>query len=405
MLSAMLMGTVSASASLTTQEINPQPYRIVALGDSLTVGFEPGMDQNSKPYGYVDRLLEQGLFHSRTEMLNYGIAGLKVAGLEHFVEAAKMGQTITADAIQSNLVDPRAEQIGASAIQLKSDIQAADVITITIGGNDLGIIIEEAATLGNDELTLRIQQLLTLYRTTMTSVIADLHEMNNDALIVIADQYQPVPVIANRELYPKLMDASNLFSGVVEKLASDSQSQGVNIKVAHIAKEFVGGESTMTHIIKDRDIHPNQHGYAAIAQVFAGEIWGGEYRKPSTIDNAAPMTIVVKGKELKSPYQPVLRNNQNYVAIKDIVDAVGATSVWDSHSSSATITYGSQTVVITIGSSSIMVNGESIAINSPAFLNKVGKEGKTYVPVAVLVTGLGFDVKYISTLRTAFINM
>ncbi|WP_438349176.1 stalk domain-containing protein [Paenibacillus sp. FA6] len=404
MLSIILMSNVSMSTLVQAQKVEQETYRIVALGDSLTVGYQPGMDLNSIPYGFVDRLQEQGLFHGRTETLNHGILGLKGIGLEHYVEAAKLGKAITSDAIQPGLVDPRAEQLGASAVQLKSDLESADLITITIGGNDLAIIITEASTLGSNELTLKIEQLLTSYKSTMTTVIADLHELNKDALIVIADQYQPVPAVANRAMYPKLIEASNLFTGVVEKLAADSQSQGINVKVAHIAKEFEGREGTMTHIMKDRDIHPNQPGYAAMAQVFAGEIWG-EHRKPTIVDKNLPMTIVVKGQELKTPYQPVLRSNQNFVAIKDIVDAVGATSVWDSASSSATITYGDRTVVITIGSSSVIVNGESIAVDSPAFLNKVGNESKTYVPLAVLATGLGFDVQYISSLRTAFINL
>ncbi|AOZ93542.1 stalk domain-containing protein [Paenibacillus crassostreae] len=397
------LGMFSGLTSVQAQAIEPDPYRIVALGDSLTVGYEPEMDLTSTPYGFVDRLHEQGLFHSRTETINYGILGLKGTGLEHFLDAAQKGVAISAEDIQPGLVDPRAGEIGASAIQLKADIQSADLITITIGGNDLGIIISEADNLVDAELNLKVEQLLTSYKTTMTAIIENLHEMNKDALIVVADQYQPIPEIANRAMYPKLINAANSFTGVVEQLVTDFQSQSVNIKIAHVAEEFVGGESTMTHIIGDRDIHPNQLGYGVMAEVFAEVVWG-EYLKPSINDKAEPMTIVVKGKELKTPYQPVLRKNQNFVAIKDIVDAIGATSVWDSKSSSATITYGDRTVVIKIGSSTVTVNGESIAVTSPAFLHKVGTEGKTYVPLAVIATGLGFDVQYIASLRTAFIN-
>ena len=35
------------------------------------------------------------------------------------------------------------------------------------------------------------------------------------------------------------------------------------------------------------------------------------------------MRIIVKGQELNTPYKPILRDNLNYVAIQDIVDAVG----------------------------------------------------------------------------------
>ncbi|MHA0858138.1 stalk domain-containing protein [Paenibacillus sp. CMAA1364] len=403
-LSIVILSGMSSPWFIHAQGSEDNDYRIVALGDSLTVGYEPGMNQSSTPYGYVERLHEQGLFHGRTNTVNYGIAGLKVAGLERFVEAAKLGNSITANAIQPDLIDPRAEQLGASAIQLNTDLQSADLITITIGGNDLGVIIKEAEKLTDAELTQRVDQLLSAYKSTMTAVIRDLYELNPDVLIVIADQYQPLPAVANRALYPKLMEAADSFTSVVEKLATESQSSGIKVKVAHVAKEFVGGEGTMTYIIKERDIHPNQFGYAAIAKVFVEEVWG-DYRNPTTNDKTLPMTIVVKGKELNTPYKPVLRSNQNFVAIKDIVDAVGATSLWNSKDSSATITLGDRTVVITIGSKHVVVNGKSVTVDSPAFLHKVGKESKTYVPLAVLASGLGFDVQYRASLRTAFINL
>jgi len=403
MLSTVLIGSVSASTIAQGQEAQTKSYRIVALGDSITVGYEPKMDMNSKPFGFVERLYEQGLFHGRTTLSNYGIIGLKGSGLEHFVEAAKKGQSISADAIQAGLSDPRAGDIGASAVQLKADITSADLITITIGGNDLRPIIESALTPESVDFTSSMDNLFTSYITSMTSVIGNLHELNSDALIVVADQYQPIPSIANQAMYPKLIAASDTFSGVVDKMAAGYQSQGVNVKVAHVAKEFVGGEGTMTHIIADRDIHPNQFGYEAIAKVFAETVWG-EYRKPSIIDKTLPMTIVVKGKELNTSYKPVLRNNQNFVAIHDIVNAVGATSKWDSRTSSATITYGSRTVIIKIGATSVMVNGQWVPTDTPAFLYKIGKEDKTYVPLALLATGLGLEVEFSSKLRTAFIN-
>lgn len=57
-------------------------YLIVALGDSITAGYEPGMTEQSVPYGFVERLREQGLFHERTSAVNYGILGLTSEGLK-----------------------------------------------------------------------------------------------------------------------------------------------------------------------------------------------------------------------------------------------------------------------------------------------------------------------------------
>ncbi|MEC0368561.1 stalk domain-containing protein [Paenibacillus chibensis] len=402
LMSTLLLGAASAAPNAQASG-GKQPYRIVALGDSLTVGFEPGKSETVRPYGFVDRLQEQALLHGRAETVNVGIAGLKSGGLLNFVEAVKKGQPITADEIQPKIVDPRTPQIGAAAAQTKADLAAADAITITIGGNDLSELLQGASTLSDADLSARTQELFKVYTDSMNVIASDLHELNPDALIVVADQYQPMPEIADKALYPKLEQAAEAFTGVIDKMAAGFQAQGINMKVAHVAKEFVGGEGTMTHIIKDRDIHPNQLGYEAMAKVFSEAIWGS-YTKLAAYEAGTPMGIFVKGKALDTPYKPVVRQNLNFVAIKDIVDAIGAASKWDNKTASATITYEGHTVVITIGSKTVKVDGQNVPVDAAAFLNTVGKESKTYVPLAALASGLGLDVQYVANLRTVFIN-
>ncbi|MEJ9219588.1 GDSL-type esterase/lipase family protein [Paenibacillus glucanolyticus] len=411
---AAVTGTLTLAVALVAPGVAPafaddvtakNTYRIVTLGDSLTVGYEPGMDLNSKPYGFVDRLYEQGLFYGRTEVTNLGIGGLKTDGLNHYVQAVADERNITAEEIQPGLssIDPRTKQIGAEAAKAKPVIADADLITITIGGNDMMSLVSTVGTLSDEQLKAKMQELFELYTDNVSAVITNLHTMNPDAAIVVADQYNPVPKIADEVAYAKLLASSGEFTELVEGVADGFASQGVDIKVAHVAKKFVGSELTMTHILKD-DIHPNQYGYETMASVFAETIWGS-YKKPPVQEVGQPMRIVVKGQELNTPFKPILRDNLNYVAIQDIVNAVGATTKWENKTSSATISFGDQTVVVKIGAKTVQVNGKSVPIDTPAFLQKVGKEDKTYVPLAVIASGLGFDVQYSSKLRTAFINL
>ncbi|SMF90631.1 Lysophospholipase L1 [Paenibacillus uliginis N3/975] len=406
MLMAMLLlgSWAVAPASAQEQQLakNDNTYRIVSLGDSLTVGYEPGMDMNSKPYGFVERLLEQGLYHSRTEVVNLGIAGLKTDGLHQYVQAIVDERAISANDIQSGLQDPRVATIGSEAAQAKTLIAGADVITVTIGGNDMMGLVKTAGTLTTEELMARVEEVLKIYTDNVTAVVNNLHSINPDAVIVLADQYQPIPKMADKVVYPKLLEAADQFTKLVDGMAETFGKNGITVKVAHVAKEFVGSEMTMTHILKE-DIHPNQYGYEVMARVFSETIWGG-YTKPVVYEAEQPMGIIVSGKEIKTPYKPVMVKNQNFVAIQDIVNAVGAESKWSNKTSSATITYGDKEVVIKIGSKSVKVNGTPVSIDTPAFLHKVGKEQKTYVPLAVLASGLGFDVQYNSKLRTVFIN-
>ena len=396
-----LLGT--GPLSVQAQEITKE-HRIVTLGDSITVGFEPGMeDFKTSPYGYVERLEEQALLHGRTKVSNYGIAGLKTSGLLQFTDAIAKGEKKSSEAIQEALPDPRVGDFTDQIKQTQTEVTEADVIAITIGGNDVSELLVTGESLTDAQLSERVKELLSRYSEQVTSSVSYLHALNEDALFVIADQYQPLPKVGNEALYNKLMGAAALFTDTVDTVAAQLNEQGVRIKVAHVAKEFVGGEGTMTHMIRHRDFHPNQYGYEAIAEVFAKVIWG-DYVKLQIPDREEPMNIFVSGRQLATPYKPVLKNNQNYIAIQDIVEAVSAESKWDNQTKSTKITYGTKTVEIKVGSKNVLVNDQSIPVATPAFLQKVGKESKTYVPLALVAENLGFDVQYQSKLKTVFIN-
>lgn len=397
--------TGAAGAESTQQAVqqNTGSQLIVALGDSITAGYEPGMTEASIPYGYVDRLKEQALFHGRAEVVNYGILGLKTEGLLHYLTAIKEGKAISAQEIQEGLRDPRLAGLAAGIAEAKAKLEQADVIAITIGGNDVSALLADAKSMSADELTTQAMELLATYQTHMQQVVALLTEINPQAKIVLADQYQPVPKVAGAAIYEGLMKVMGSFTTGVDALASQFVAEGKQVKVAHVAEAFVGQELALTHIF-NQDVHPNQSGYEVIAQVMAQNIWGG-YKETAAKAGQAQISIVVKGKELMTPYQPVLKNGQTFVALKDITDAIGAQSRWDSKAGTATISYNNRTVIIPVGAKQITSNGTKITTATPAFLHKVGKEQKTYVPLAVLVQGLGLDVQYSQKIKTVFINL
>jgi lysophospholipase L1-like esterase len=399
-------GTVNAAAA-EIQE--PDVFNIVALGDSITAGYEPGMtDPNTKPYGYAERLLEQGWYHGRASLSNYGILGLKTTGLRNYTGAISTGTEITAEGIQAGLLDPRISQFAAQTSKVKTELQAADLITITIGGNDVSSLFLNVSKLADSDFQSQLEQRLADYAVNVKATLENLRAVNPQATIILADQYQPAPRIALGANYTKLMDAAARMTASADSVAAGANREGAPVLVAHVAERFAGAEGGLTHIIGvgDPDFHPTQFGYEEIARVFAEVQWG-EYRTPAVpvmTPSTAPMSIVVKGVELNTPNKPIVRNGQNFLALRDVLNAVGATGKWDSKTSSATVVYGSRTVVIKIGSKVMKVNGKDVAISTPAFLQKVGKEDKTYLPLAALATGLGFDVKYSAKLRTAFIN-
>ncbi|WP_410770818.1 stalk domain-containing protein [Fontibacillus sp. BL9] len=414
---ALVLGSGAAALASSTQSqadvptgsgaqagaIQSDSQLIVALGDSITAGYEPGMNEASVPYGYVERLKEQALFHGRAEVVNYGILGLKTDGLLNYVSAINEGKAVTASDIQEGLRDPRLAGFAAGAAEAKSKLEQADVIAITIGGNDVSALILEAKNMTNDELTAKAAELLNTYRTNVQQTLTLLTEINPNAQIVLADQYQPVPKVAGAAVYDQLIKASGSFTAGVDELASAFAKEGKQVKAVHVAEAFVGKELSLTHIFNE-DVHPNQSGYEVIAKIMAQNIWGG-FLETAAKSGKAEISIVVKGKELSTPYAPVLKKGQTFVALKDITDAVGGQSRWDSKAGTATITYAGRTVVIPVGAKQISADGVKVDTATPAFLHKVGQEQKTYVPLAVLIAGLGLDVQYSPKMKTVFINL
>lgn len=399
----MLMLTSSMSAAATSLTSTDE-YLIVALGDSISAGYEPGMDESSIPYGFVERLSEQGLFHGRVTSLNYGILGLTSTGLNNYVTAINKDKQITSNELQPRLPDPRIADFLAGTSNAKANLKQANLITITIGGNDIQKLLPDIKNMSSDQFNTQAADILTNYKLQIRSVLDALIELNPEAQIVLADQYQPIPQIAGADTYVTLQNVAGSFTAAVDEITAQYTLQGKNVKVAHVAKAFIGREVALTHIYPETDIHPNQKGYEEIAKVFSNVVWGS-YIESAAKKGEATISVVVKGVELKSQNQPVLKNGQTFVAIKDITDAIGGESRWDSKTASVTITYDGRSVVIPIGSNTITSDGVTVTTANPAFLHKVGKESKTYVPLAILAQGLGLDVKYSGKTKTVFINL
>ncbi|WP_172256630.1 stalk domain-containing protein [Saccharibacillus deserti] len=376
-------------------------YKIVSFGDSLTAGYEPDKAQ-ADYYGFVPRLAEQARFHGRSEVDNYGISGLNSAGLEHYIEAIRAGTNTTADAIQAGLRDPNAAVFAADTAGIRADVAEADVITITIGGNDLLPLITGSQLPAAEELTPKVEALLQTYAVNLGQVLGDLREINPNARIVVADQYQPIPAIAAKSLYATLNQAAAAYASTLNGVVTAQNAAGAHVETVHMTPLFIGREMQLTHIAR-RDIHPNQTGYEVFAKAFSEQIWK-EYRTPSAPVPAETVAVIVSGKELNTAFKPILKNGTTFVVLRDITDALGAELKWNNKAATASIMVDGRSVAIPVGKKAITVNGQETAIQIAAFTEKVNGVSKTYVPLAVLADGLGFDVQYTPRLRTVFVN-
>ncbi|WP_054023358.1 stalk domain-containing protein [Bacillus sp. FJAT-28004] len=407
--------SITYAASELDKKVEDHTYRIVAVGDSLTAGYEYGFTEQSIPYGFVEHVYEQALFHGlRAEYTNYGVLGLRTTGLKKWVEAIVNGVSVKSADIQSGLPDPRAERIFAETVQLRSALSEADLIVMTIGGNDMYAVLDKLnAKADHAETTTVLDKALDTYESELEPALRLLLTLQPNAQIVIADQYLPIPppLKVGAFIFPLYPEADRLFlqdsikqlrerlNQVIERVTKD----GYHVKVANVASSFIDNELSYTSIAQG-DIHPSRAGYAAMGKSFTKAIWG-DYRVVKPKENGAALAIVVSGKEMISAIKPIIVQNRTFVPLRSIAGALGATTKWNAAAQTATIKVADRSVDITVGAASIRDNGVSKTLNTPpAFIHTVGKVSTLYVPLAALSEGLQFQVIYRDTLKTVFIN-
>jgi len=391
-------------------------FRIVALGDSLAAGYEYGMEkqENPVPYGFVERVWEQALIRGfRSEFSNYGIIGLRAEGLEKLMARVERGEGSDGPDLlaegQEAFVDPRIRSLVGDGEAVRRNIESADLILIQVGGNDFAGYVLALHDGRTEDADAMLPDILERMRSSLEAAIRTIHRIKPDALIVVGDQFSPVPKkVLNAEIvyYDKLQDAVKLLTGTLEELSARFAAEERDVRVAYSAERFVGRELSLTTMLAgglqgDRSaIHPNQNGYDAMGRAFAEAIWG-EYRLPSPRDPDEPITVFVNGEELKPEKdKPLLRNNYTFLVLRDIAAALKADLKWDNKAKKATFTLNGRTVALTAGSAVMTVNGEPRTIPAAPFI----ENNRTYVPLGALSDALGFDVVYRNTLKTAFIN-
>ncbi|WP_165867356.1 stalk domain-containing protein [Paenibacillus pinisoli] len=421
--------SVAASAAQAPAAAPSDTYDIVVLGDSLAAGYQLGFTEASVPYGYAEHVYEQALFQGlRAEYTNYGIIGLRSEGLSKWLDAAAKGQAVKEADIQPGLIDPRAAAMFGKTQELAQDLKDAELVLITIGGNDFLWMLNDLGVetafnqLPADKQTQLKSQLDTLlegFEKQLKTSLDTIQKLQPKAEIVIANQYLPIYIQFREEKTYFVPDSTAKFLTdgqarlleTLQAVVADYSKQGLNVKIADASAAIEKDALKFTSIrASDEqgnpkpDIHPTAAGYAALGKSFSEPLWGA-YKTVKPRKANVPISIVVGGKEVITDYAPVIKKGRTFLSLREVTEALGAELQWNAATSTATITLEDRTVAITVGATTISVNGKSVPLNAePAYLQQFSGEKKTYVPLAALSDGLGFQVVYRDTLKTAFIN-
>ncbi len=99
---------------------------------------------------------------------------------------------------------------------------------------------------------------------------------------------------------------------------------------------------------------------------------------------------------------PVLVNDaRTLLPVRAVVEAVGGTVEWDENTNTATLTYGSGVISLTIDSATAYLNGEAQTLDvAPTTIND-----RTMLPIRFIAESFGFDVEWDENTQTVTITV
>ncbi|MBE1554734.1 SGNH/GDSL hydrolase family protein [Sporosarcina limicola] len=205
----------------------PKRIRVIGLGDSLT----QGVGDELKKGGYFGRIT--------TKMIEW--KGVKDVDVENL---AKRGRR------SDQLID----QLGKTDIQ--SSVRKADVIFLTIGGNDIMKVVK--ANLFNLK-TEPFYDELGKFEGRLDELFSTIRALNGDAIIVVAGLYNPFSIVT---------DETNEFEDII-----DDWNEAIKVRTVMDGKScFVPiadlFDSNANMVYHTDFFHPNAKGYEKMADRF-----------------------------------------------------------------------------------------------------------------------------------------
>jgi lysophospholipase L1-like esterase len=199
----------------------PREVKMVALGDSLT----EGVGDKRKHGGYVaylEQYLEQHKGISEVTTTNLGKRGLRSTQLKAI--------------IQKN----------------KKSIREADLILITIGGNDMMKVVRSHFLDLSYSLFVKEQQ---AFASRLDDLLQTIRSINPDAFVVLIGLYNPFSSVF--QAVPEIEKVIDLWNDG----SKQAISQYDRMTFVPIADVFAGRED----VLYDDQFHPNHKGYELIA--------------------------------------------------------------------------------------------------------------------------------------------
>lgn len=210
------------------QKTKEVPIKLVAMGDSLT----EGIGDENKAGGYVGIIpekLEKESTIPSVETSNYGVSGNKITQLEKRLQTNK---------------------------NFQQDVKNANVITITIGGNDVMAILQSRLLDVDVEDFTKANK---TFQQELEKLVSDIRFYNKDAAIFLMGIYNP---------YTTYFSDIKQFDEVIadwNKASQKTVQKEDNMYFVPIAKALENrdkaNQDKPNPLLSDDYFHPNHQGY------------------------------------------------------------------------------------------------------------------------------------------------
>lgn len=145
----------------------------------------------------------------------------------------------------------------------------------------------------------------------------------------------------------------------------------------------------------------------AVLAFYNGHLSGTAYGADT--DNVIELTIddpnmTVNGETVPIDDEgtaPLIVSDRTLVPVRAIMESLGGSVSWDGDTKTASISYNSSTIELTIDNTTAFIDGSEYTLDSPATIIN----GRTMLPIRFVSEGLGFSVDWDSSSKTITITV
>ena len=233
--------TTEPTTSNPTEPTEPAEDKLnfVVLGDSIAAGY--GIESE------VDRYANIVANNKEYDLNNLAVSGHKSADLLKLVKEDS---------------------------KVKSGVEKADIISVSIGGNDflhdLNAIITNLTLYGAESKY--VKNIIENLNTNLNGIITEIRKLNPDTVIILQTVYNPLAIknVYGITIIPAFAQVYAVFNSVFISVADANE----NVYVADVYTAFANdyAENNNPEIIQDDGIHPSVSGHKIISDVLLSEI-------------------------------------------------------------------------------------------------------------------------------------